>query len=262
VEAAVRALIIDEEPQSRAVLASVLADRRDIKQFDSACDAFEAMEKISATAYDVLLVDIDSHERSDIELLDKAKWCEAVPPPVILVTSEQEPNLNAFSQHAVDYVLKPFSRLRMDQALDAALCKDADMGLRIPLTRESQTQKHRCSSVSKIAIKANGRILFIDPAEIMSVEADRNYVLLRCETDQHVLRESISLIAEKLRPLGFIRIHRSVLINSEFVEEVEPMPTGEYELRLRGGSAYTVTRSYRSNLKLIAASWIGTGGFR
>jgi two-component system LytT family response regulator len=104
--------------------------------------------------------------------------------------------------------------------------------------------------------------LFIEPQEIISVEADRNYVLLRREADSYLLRESISVIADKLKSFGFIRIHRSVLINSSYVEEIQPLPTGEYALRLRYGKEYTVTRSYRQNLKGIAASWIGTDGFR
>lgn len=254
-----RALIIDDEPLSRAALASVLAGRADIEQFDSAADAVEALDKISATDYDVLLVDISMPETSGIELLDRVKWREAPLPSIIFVTAYQEHALAAFSKHAVDYVLKPFSRERIDAALDTALRRSA--GEKAARLIE-QFPSLAPGKSTKIAIKAQGRILFIEPQEVISVEADRNYVLLRRETDSYLLRESISVIADKLKSFGFIRIHRSVLINSAYVEQIQPLPTGEYGLRLRCGKEYTVTRSYRQNLKGIAASWIGTDGFR
>jgi two-component system LytT family response regulator len=178
------------------------------------------------------------------------------------VTAHQEHALAAFSKHAVDYVLKPFSRERIDQALDAALRRSEGERAAKLLQDLPQLQKPKLGPSVKIAIKADGRILFIDPAEVISVEADRNYVLLQRGASSFLLRESISTIADKLKPFGFVRIHRSVLINSAYVEEIEALPTGDYELSLRGGKEYTVTRSYRQNLKQIAASWIGNCGLR
>jgi len=113
----------------------------------------------------------------------------------------------------------------------------------------------------KIAIKSKGKILLIKPADILAVEADGNYVLLRRHSDSHVLRESISTMAEKLRPYHFVRIHRSVLVNASSVEEIYPGPTGEYMLRIAGGKQYIVSRTYKCNLKLLAQSWIGTDSF-
>jgi len=108
----------------------------------------------------------------------------------------------------------------------------------------------------RMAIKSRGRILFVDPRDIVAVEAERNYVLLQQRTGSHLLRESISRMAERLQPYGFVRIHRSVLINTSYVEEMKRWPTGEYVLRVRGGKEYTVTRTYRKNLKLMANAWI------
>jgi DNA-binding LytR/AlgR family response regulator len=114
----------------------------------------------------------------------------------------------------------------------------------------------------RMAIKSRGRILFIDPREIIAVEADRNYVLLQQRTGSHLLRESISRMAERLEGYGFVRIHRSVVINSSYVEQIQRWPTGEYVLRIRGGKEYTVTRTYKKNLKVMANSWIPTQLFR
>ncbi len=113
----------------------------------------------------------------------------------------------------------------------------------------------------KIAIKTKGKILLIHPGDILAVEAEGNYVLLRRPSDSYLLRESISTMAEKLESYGFIRIHRSVLVNVSCVEEIHPGPSGEYMLRVSGGREYMVSRTYKNNLKSLANSWIGTDTF-
>jgi len=114
---------------------------------------------------------------------------------------------------------------------------------------------------ARVAVKVRGKILFINLADVVSVHAEGNYVSLRGNAGSHLLRESISAVAEKLEPYGFIRIHRSVLVNVAFVEEIQPYTTGEYGLRVRGGKEHTVTRTYKRNLKSLAEFWIGTGTF-
>jgi two-component system LytT family response regulator len=113
----------------------------------------------------------------------------------------------------------------------------------------------------KIAIKTKGKILLIPPGDILAVEAEGNYVLLRRPADSYLLRESISTMAEKLQAYGFIRIHRSVLVNATCVEEIHPGTTGECVLRIAGGREYVVSRTYKNNLKSLAHSWIGTDSF-
>ncbi len=116
-------------------------------------------------------------------------------------------------------------------------------------------------SSTRIAIKVKGKILLLKPSDLIAVLAEGNYVLLQQESSSYLLRESISIVAEKLEPFGFVRIHRSVIVNSAFVEEIKLYPTGEYGLRVKGGKEYTVTRTYKENLKSLAEFWIGTGGF-
>jgi len=89
------------------------------------------------------------------------------------------------------------------------------------------------------------------------VEAKGNHVLLLHAASSHMLRESISTIEEKLNPHGFVRIHRSVLVNAALVEEMHPLSTGKYVLRVRGGREFTVTRTYKKNLQPLAQLWIG-----
>ncbi|HET9791631.1 MAG TPA: LytTR family DNA-binding domain-containing protein [Candidatus Angelobacter sp.] len=109
----------------------------------------------------------------------------------------------------------------------------------------------------RIGFKAKGRILFLNVAEIVAVQAEGNYVSLRHRPNPYLLRESLSSMAEKLRPYGFIRIHRSVIVNISAVEEIQPLPTGEYRLRVKGGKEYLVTRTYKDNLRDLAQLWVG-----
>lgn len=109
----------------------------------------------------------------------------------------------------------------------------------------------------KIGIKIKGRILLIDPADVASVEAQGNYALMRRLSDSYLLRASISTLAEQLEPYGFLRVHRSSLINASWVETLRPWVAGEYILLLKGGREYTVSRTYRCNLGRLAQAWIG-----
>jgi DNA-binding LytR/AlgR family response regulator len=110
----------------------------------------------------------------------------------------------------------------------------------------------------RIAFKAKGRILFLDLAEIVAVEAEGNYVSLQHRPNPYLLRECLSSMAEKLKPYGFIRIHRSVVVNISAVEEIQPLSTGEYRLRVKGGKEYLVTRTYKDNLRDLAQLWVGS----
>lgn len=113
----------------------------------------------------------------------------------------------------------------------------------------------------RIAIKSKGKILLINPAEILAVEAEGNYVSLVQASGSHLLRESISSMTEKLSRFGFVRIHRSVIVNASSVEEISPGSGGDYILHVSGGKQYVVSRTYRHNLKLLANSWIGLDSF-
>lgn len=175
---------------------------------------------------------------------------------VIAFTSAHDEHTTfAIEKRAVDHVPKPSSTNRIRRGLDAAFRRTAEEragGLADTLPQRQST---------KIAIKTNRRIVFIDPVEVSAVEAEGNCVSLRRQSDSYWLRESISVMAEILKPFGFVRIHRSVLVNSSFVEHIKSRPAGAYGLRTTGGKEYTVTRTYKKNLKSLAAAWIGTDIF-
>jgi len=256
-----RVLIIDDEPLAQAALACVLASRGDVECFDSANDAFEALDKMGKKPYDVLLLDVNMPEVSGTELLDRLKKADLPEPAVVFVTAHEEHAIAAFERQAVDYVLKPFSAERISQALDVAFRRTAEERAARLVKALPGLRNLPLRSSTRIAIRAKGRILFLDPANVIAVQAEGNYVLLQCQSGSYLLRESISEIEENLRPYGIIRIHRSVLVNRSFVEEVRPCLTGHYGLRLKSGKEYKVTRTYKKNLNSLAEFWVGGDTF-
>jgi two-component system LytT family response regulator len=119
-------------------------------------------------------------------------------------------------------------------------------------------QDHKAiAEAPRIAFRAKGTILFLDLAEVLAVQAEGNYVSLRRRHNPYLVRESLSSMADKLKPFGFIRIHRSVVVNVSAVEQIKPLSTGEYRLRLKGGNEYLVTRTYKRNIRGLAQLWLG-----
>ncbi len=158
------------------------------------------------------------------------------------------------------------SRRGPESAAEARFDEPRDSSL-LPLTRVDSANLVRVlrqlevlakRQAPRIAFKVKGRILFLDLADIVAVQAKGNYVWLPHRPNPYLLRESLSSMAEKLKPYGFIRIHRSVVVNISAVEEIQPLPTGEYRLRVKGGKEYLVTRTYKDNLRDLAQLWVGS----
>ena len=255
-----RILIVDDEPLAQTALANILSARCDVERFDLANDAIEALEKLATDSYDVLLLDIDL-DLLGSKLVDHLRERDLALPSIVFATAHVEHAVAAFEKHTVDYVLKPFSNESINEALDRAARRAQGERAAKLIEALPQLQKLSCPGHPMIAIKAKGRILFINPGDVVAVQAQGNYVSLQRESDAYLVRESISTVAEKLKPYGFIQIHRSWLVNTTFVEEIAPYSTGNYGLRVKGGKEYAVTRLYKKNLKALTDLWIGNGAF-
>jgi DNA-binding LytR/AlgR family response regulator len=161
------------------------------------------------------------------------------------------------------------TKSRRDYTLEATadeFCEAADTSL-LPAIRVDAANLMRVlrqleaiakRQAPRIAFKAKGSVLLLDLADILAVQAEGNYVSLQHRPNPYLVHESLSSMAEKLKPYGFIRIHRSVVVNISAVEEIQPLPTGEYRLRVKGGKEYLVTRTYKHNLRDLAELWVGT----
>lgn len=255
-----RVLLVDDKPLAQTALVNILSARCDVEHFDSVNDAIEALEKLATDSYDVLLLDIEL-DLSSSQLLDQIRERTLPLPSVVFATAHVEHAVAVFERHTVDYVLKPFSNGSINEALDRAGRRAQGERATKLIEALPQLQKLSCPSRPMIAIKAKGRILFINPGDVVAVQAEGNYVSLQRESDSYLLRESISRVAEKLKPYGFIRIHRSALVNTTFVVEIKPYSTGKCGLRVKGGKEFAVTSAYKKNLKPLTEFRIGNGAF-
>lgn len=122
---------------------------------------------------------------------------------------------------------------------------------------EIRAKNNGVREVARIAIKAKGRVVFVDPIDVIVAKAQGNYVALVHKSGCHLVRETMATAEQKLTPLGFVRIHRSILVNTTLVKDLRRDHTGNYVLRTSDGSEHPVGRAYKNNLKMIARSWLG-----
>jgi two-component system LytT family response regulator len=237
-----------------------VSQRTDVEECQLAEDAHEALEYLRAKPFDVLLLDVHLPVLTGLQMIEHLSGNAGPKPSVVFITAHAEHAVEAFEKRAVDYVLKPFRPARVHEALDVAARRSAEERAAQLLEMLGAGLKMRPQHANRVAVRDKGRIVFVDIAELVSAEAQGNYVLLQQKSGSYLLRETISRLAEKLGPHGFIRIHRSVLVNVAFVETIEPGIGSEYILRIRTGKEYHVTRTYRSNLQGLAQFWIGTEG--
>lgn len=255
-----RVLVVDDEPLARTALGKLLARRSDVEGFEFAENAQQALDKLRAQSYDVMLLDIQMPGMSGFQLIERLSNQGGPKPAIIFVTAHQDHAVEAFEKHALDYILKPFVPARVHEALDIAVRRSSQERAEW-LVNVLDDLKARAPSSMRIAIKDKDRIVFVDAAELVSAEAHGNYVILHQSTGSYLHRGTIAGIAEKLKPYGFIRIHRSVLINGAFVATIQPGVGREYILRTKTGAEYHVTHTYRHNLKALARYWIGPERF-
>jgi DNA-binding LytR/AlgR family response regulator len=255
-----RVLIVDDEPLARLSLERVLARRPDVEQFEAVASAQHALDRLESQPYDLMLLDIHMPGMSGIELIERLSKLSGPMPSIVFVTAHEEHAIEAFEKRVVDYVLKPFAPARVHEALDTAMRRSAHERAEQLLHALHELREHAPKS-DTIAIKDKDRVVFVNATEIISAEAQGNYVVLQQKTGSYLHRGTISGIAARLEPYGFIRIHRSVLINRAFVATIHPGVGHDYILRTKTGAEYHVSSTYRDNLKALAQCWIGPKDF-
>ena len=200
-------------------------------------------------------------ELSGVGFRDHSARVDRAAPTVAALTPKDEHVIVDFEKKTVDRGLHPLSSGSLAELLTVSPRRAT--ARRTGSVREvlPRPPMPATPQFSRIAIKANGTILFIDSRDVIAIEVRGNYLSLLHTSGKYVLHESITMAEKKLHLHGFVRIHRSVLVNAAFVEELRPWSTGKYVIRLKGGKEYKVTRTYKTNLQFLAGSWIGTDGF-
>jgi two-component system LytT family response regulator len=188
-------------------------------------------------------------------------------PAVVFVTAHREYAIPAFEAQALDYLLKPFKRSRFFEVLARAKShilknieyqalqknelqkNDLQKNDREKLERQQSADSPSSQEPSELLlIKSRGRLLFLRMAELKWVEAERDYVRLHLEKDSHFIRDTMNNFQRRLDQNGFIRIHRSTIVNVKEICEILPLLGGDYSVVLRDKTQLTLSRRYRSSL--------------
>jgi two-component system LytT family response regulator len=162
-------------------------------------------------------------------------------PAIVFATAHERFAVDAFDVAAVDYLLKPFDRDRFQQALRRV----HDF---LQRNRELPPPPVQATKTDRITVKADGRLVFLKPDEIVRVEAADNYVMLHLVNGRLMLRETMAAIETRLGTASFARINRSAIVHLDQVKEIQPTQHGDYTVVLRDGMKLSLSRSLRGRL--------------
>jgi two-component system LytT family response regulator len=249
VKTAVRALIVDDEPLARAHLRSLLRDRGDVDVVGECGDGRSAIDQIKRLTPDLVLLDIQMPELDGLEVIREVGPSQM--PAVVFVTAYDEHALAAFEVHAFDYILKPVSRQRFTQAIDrvVGLIRAETAPTERPLEALIDAMRAERTALDRIAVKADGRVLFIRVNEIDWIEADDDLVRIHTGKSIHAHRSTLTHLEERLPASKFLRVHRSTLVNVDRIREIQPWFQGDWVLILNDGTRLHSGKSYRSKVR-------------
>jgi two-component system LytT family response regulator len=245
----IRALIVDDEPLARQRVRLLLDEEPDVEVIGECKDGFEAVEQIQGTRPDLAFVDVQMPEMDGFELLRRIP--RAVLPVVIFTTAFDQHALRAFEVNALDYLLKPFKPTRFAEAVQRArdVIANKQAGLAVLHARGllallDQTPPP-AGQLTRLAVKTPGKVTFVELDQIQAIEAAGKYAVVQVGKENHVLRETMSSLEAHLPPQRFLRISRSVIVNIDQIQELQPMFKGENVVVLKNGKSYPTTRPIR-----------------
>jgi two-component system LytT family response regulator len=242
----IHTVLADDEALARAKLRQLLSEERGIEVVGEASSADETFELVRATKPHVVFLDIHMPGMDGLDIAAELGLGKSAPPPhIIFTTAHDQYALRAFEVHAVDYLLKPFTRERLASAVERAR-KQISLDSQQPGATGASAGPGRYAT--RIVFKSRGRIVFLPMSDIRWISAEENYVRIRTATETHLLRETMARLQEKLDPEVFLRIHRSSIVNLQFVKEVRTEPDGEYSVVLLSGEKLGMSRSYRARI--------------
>lgn len=243
-------LIVDDEPLARERIREMLKRESGISSIREAANGGEALERIAESRPDIVFLDIQMPDMTGFDVLaslDK-KLLRQIP-AIIFVTAFDEYALRAFEFHALDYLLKPFDRKRFADTFRIArerISHSNGNGGEERLLSLLEKLNAKPTHLEWLTIRKDERVLLIRTSDILWVEAQGNYVLLKLEGASHMMRETMDRLESQLDPSVFLRIHRSTIVNVNQIKELQAWARGEYRVVTFAGPAFTLSRGYRA----------------
>ena len=246
-----RVLIVDDEPVARRRIRRLLRADRDIDVVGEAADGAAAVQAIADKQPDLVFLDVQMPELDGFGVLRRVGPERA--PGVIFVTAFDQYALRAFEVHAVDYLLKPFTRERLLDAVarvrESHLAGERHEDPRLVALLEELTERPRF--LRRLPARAGSRIVLVDATDIDWLQAADNYVLVHSGGREYLMRETLTRLEGELDPHEFVRIHRSVLVRLDRIGDLVPTVHGDYRVTLKNGVQLTLSRTYRDRVERV-----------
>ncbi|BDU76387.1 LytR/AlgR family response regulator transcription factor [Mesoterricola sediminis] len=241
------AIIVDDEDLARAVVAEHLAVHPEIRVVASCPNGFEAVKACAEHRPDLMFLDIQMPKLTGFEVLEILD----PQPTVVFITAYDQHALKAFEVHAVDYLLKPFSADRFEEALVRAKAR-CDQG---DATGPQPTVLHDAARsdwpLDRLVVKDGAKVSLVPLAKLDYVQAQDDYVLLKTAEKSHLKQQTISSLEQRLDPKRFLRIHRSFIIQLDRLARLEQTPSESWVAVLTDGNRLPVSKSGYARLKTV-----------
>jgi two-component system, LytTR family, response regulator len=256
----IRTVIADDEELARRGLKALSKRWVDLELICECRNGREAVDAIHRHRPDLVFLDVQMPGKTGFDVISAI--ADTHRPHVVFVTAYDKFALRAFEVHALDYLLKPVNEERFDAAVARvreAMSHATDKAI-VERVRQAAadvqvvTSPSMALAVDRLPIKANGRILVVRLAEIDWIEADGDYVSVHVGGKTWLTRETIAAVELRLALSGFVRIHRSILVNAERVKELRPRDKGEYTVVLNDGTELKLTRNYRASVERLVGA--------
>ena len=229
---------MDDEPLARKAMSLALAEFPEIEIIGDCADGFEAVKVINQKKPEVVFLDIQMPKLDGfdvLELLDN-------PPFIVFVTAYDEYALKAFESHALDYILKPIKKERLRKTLDRVE-KRLKESSEQPMDELLNHHQKLHTPLLRILVRDRSRIHIIPVEEISHIEAQDDYVALHTRDRSYLKKETLSGLENRLDSQQFLRIHRSYLLNIDYLSKIEPYTKDSRIAILKDGKTLPVSRS-------------------
>jgi two-component system LytT family response regulator len=235
---------VDDEPLATEIVREYLADYPQFEIIKVCHDGFEGLKALQTSKPDLMFLDVQMPKLNGfemLELVDKA-------PAVIFTTAFDQYAIKAFDTHAVDYLLKPFSKARFAKSIEKFLQLEQTVALKEML--ESEDRIHQ-DAAQRVVLKVKNEIKIIPVPEIKYLEANDDYVNIFTKEGKFLKNKTLSYFEKSLPPDSFVRVHRSYMVNIAEITKIEPYEKEGYLLKLKGGETVPVSKTGYPKLKSI-----------
>jgi two-component system LytT family response regulator len=243
----IKAIIIDDEPLARSLVKEYLASYTDIEVMAECNDGFEGMKAIQEHQPDLLFLDIQMPKINGFEMLELLDQ----PPAVIFTTAYDEYAIRAFDNHAVDYLLKPFSKERFDKALAKWKVMFAQKDTAPALKDVMESAANSPLQRERIVVKSGSSIVVIPVDDIMYLEAADDFVKIHTRKGHWLKNKTMAHFEQQLDANRFIRVHRSYIVNISEITRLDPYEKDSHILLLKTGVSIPISKTGMVKLKEI-----------